>query len=130
MDKDKNLLGGQDETESSPWSHIKHLDAEHGDAHSDRAVPEVKLVEVREGVRIIRISFRPGDVMASHKAPGPIVLMGQTGAVAVQIGEEGDADYGEVTLAPGAALHIDTGKVHSLNATEQATVTLLLLTGA
>lgn len=118
-----------DNDAGADWSLIDSLGQAHSGGPTDRAVPEVKLLEVREGVRIIRIAFRVGDVMASHKAPGPIVILGQTGEVDVHIGEEGDPGAGDVTLRPGSALHIDTGKVHSLFAGEPATVTLLLLSG-
>lgn len=114
---------------NAEWALIDSLGDAHSGASTDRAVPEVKLLKVREGVRIIRIAFRAGDVMASHKAPGPIVILGQSGEVDVHIGEEDVSEPGDVTLRPGSALHIDTGKVHSLFANEPATVTLLLLTG-
>lgn len=116
--------------ESAKWSLIDDLAAPHSEASNDRNVPEVKLLDVREGVRIIRIAFRAGDVMASHKAPGPIVLLGQSGEVEVCVGEPGDPGAREVVLRPGRALHIDTGKVHSLTAAEPVSITLLLLTGA
>lgn len=126
MDQNTSSTGGG----SAAWALFDTLGQAHSDASNDRAVPEVKLLDVREGVRIIRIAFRAGDVMASHKAPGPIVLLGQTGDVAVRIGEDDDAEAEDVTLRPGSALHIDTAKVHSLSATEPATVTLLLLMGS
>ena len=119
-----------DSSGNAEWVLIDSLGHAHSGVSTDRAVPEVTLLEVREGVRIIRIAFRAGDVMASHKAPGPIVILGQTGEVEVRIGDENDLGSGGVTLRPGSALHIDTGKVHSLCAHEPATVTLLLLTGS
>lgn len=114
---------------AAEWALIDSLGSAHPGGSTSKDVPEVKLLDVREGVRIIRIAFRAGDVMASHKAPGPIVILGQTGEVDVRIGDEGDPEVGDVTLRPGSALHIDSRKVHSLFANGPATVTLLLLTG-
>lgn len=100
-----------------------------------RAVPAVKSLGKLDGVTVVRLAFRDGDVMAEHSAAWPILIMGQVGRVEVTVGEAGEnSEAGEdngntVALLPGQALNIGAGIVHSLTATEASTVTLLVLHG-
>ena len=96
-------------------------DAPHPRRH--RAVPAVKRLGALDGVTVVRLSFRAGDVMADHSAAYPVLVLGQSGRVEVTV--TGDA----VTLTPGRALNIAAGRVHSLAATEASTLTLLVLHG-
>lgn len=103
-------------------------DSTHAQSRQVRAVPQVTKVAELEGATVVRLSFRAGDTMANHKAPRPILVLGQTGSVTFTIG---DADAGEpvdeITLAPGKAVHVDEGKIHALHADAPAVVTLLIL---
>ena len=44
---------------------------------NDRPVPTLKILAQRDGVRIVRLTFRDGDVLADHAAPVPILVLGQ-----------------------------------------------------
>lgn len=103
---------------------------------SDRAIPAVKKLGELEGVTVVRLSFRTGDVMADHSAAWPILVMGQSGRVEVAVAGPGNGDgngsgqdAATVALTPGGALNITARRVHSLTATEPSTVTLLVLHG-
>jgi quercetin dioxygenase-like cupin family protein len=99
------------------------------------AKPEVELLGRASGAAVTRLTFRDGDVMADHRTAAPILLFGQAGTIDVTVTPAGPADSADsaddpvhLTLAPGTALHIDGGRVHSLTATGPATATLVVLT--
>ena len=59
----------------------------HAQSRQARAVPQVTKVAELEGATVVRLSFRAGDTMANHKAPRPILVLGQTGSVTFTIGD-------------------------------------------
>lgn len=91
-----------------------------------RAVPNLKVIERLDGATVVRLAFRPGDSMADHTAPAPILIFGQVGEIAVTISDD-DGETSTVSLEPGTALHIAARKVHSLSADNPATATLVIL---
>ena len=96
----------------------------------ERAIPATKKLGQLDGVTVVRLSFRDGDVMDDHSAVWPILIMGQSGRVTVTVDGDGpDVPGSTVVLTQGAALNITAGRVHSLAASEAATVTLLVLHG-
>lgn len=103
----------------SGWQQIDGLDEIVGDA--DVPKPDVAMVAKTEGANVVRLSFRPGQVMADHRAPRPILVLGQRGEVVVTIGDD------TLTLRPGSAIHIDAQVTHALRADAEAAVTLLVL---
>ncbi|HIW96318.1 MAG TPA: hypothetical protein H9867_07540 [Candidatus Corynebacterium gallistercoris] len=95
----------------------------HPEHHTDRRIPEVKMAGVVDGARVLRLSFRAGDVMADHSASMPILIAGQAGEIEVKVGED------SFTLTPGTMLSVAANKVHSLSAEAHAVATLIVLTG-
>lgn len=125
------------------WTFIDGLaDAYPGIAKTDYEIPrtditaarpEVELLGKASGAAITRLTFREGDVMADHRTAAPILLFGQLGSVDVTVaghdhGTDGKDAAELLTLIPGTVLHIEGGRIHSLTATEPATVTLVVLT--
>ncbi|KQB83848.1 hypothetical protein [Corynebacterium oculi] len=109
------------------WDYIEGLAESHlvvEESGAGSAKPKVQVLARLEGVTMVRLAFRAGDVMAEHSAGTPIVIMGQKGAVNVTIGDK------SVTVTAGSALHIAERRIHALAAQEPAIVTLLILTGA
>ncbi|KAB1503197.1 hypothetical protein F7230_06585 [Corynebacterium sp. 320] len=123
------------------FTYITDLRGEHSHSEGEgRAVPTVKKVADLDGARIIRLTFRAGDVMADHQAPAPIVVLGQEGSIEFTVGassteapnsSQQDPDSSHtVTLSQGSAIHVAAGQVHSLRAQEPAQATLILFTGS
>ncbi|MDO5032067.1 cupin domain-containing protein [Corynebacterium sp.] len=108
------------------WTYLTQLNAPHSsEAGEGRAVPEVRLQEKLAHAGVIRLSFRKGDVMDDHHAPGPILVLGQEGQVDFTIGAE------TLRLEPGTAISVDEGITHSLRSVGgPAVVTLVLLPGS
>lgn len=93
---------------------------------NDRNVPTLKVVSALDGVRVIRLTFRDGEVLADHAAPKPILVMGQKGTLDFEV-EDGE-ETKQFTLGPGTAVHVDAKQTHRLAATDgPATATLLIL---
>lgn len=117
---------------AATWTYISDLDAPKPDAPVDRAAPQVKLLGQVDRARVIRISFAAGDTMADHQAPAPILVLGQVGSVEFTVEPESDSATTEsaetVVIKPGSAIHVPARRTHSLHATTDATVTLVLLT--
>ncbi|MGW0036902.1 XRE family transcriptional regulator [Gordonia sp. NPDC003376] len=91
-------------------------------AADDSDGPTIDAMARADGVTLVRIGFRAGEVMADHRAVHPILLLGQTGEVDVAIGD------GHVALSPGMAVHIAAQVTHALTALTDAVVTLMVLT--
>lgn len=127
-----------DDTSGDGWTLVDGLLDAHpgtvplaGDAphrRRDRAIPAVKKLGTLDGVTVVRLAFRAGDVMADHSAVYPVLVLGQSGRVEVTVAGRGEGDA-TVVLTPGRALNIVARRVHSLTATEASTVTLLVLHG-
>jgi quercetin dioxygenase-like cupin family protein len=85
----------------SDWTYIDGLaDAHPGLVKTDydiprtdyrHAKPELEMLAVTDGARVVRLAFRDGDVMADHTAPAPVLILGQTGSVDVTITGSNDA---------------------------------------
>lgn len=115
---------------TAPWTLLTGLADPYPTAHDStprRAVPNLKVIERLEGATVVRLSFRPGDEMADHQAPAPILILGQSGEVSVTV-DAGDGSAVTENLTPGRALHIEPRRTHSLFARDAATVTLVILT--
>ncbi|WP_296215329.1 hypothetical protein ACKFRT_09675 [Corynebacterium sp. YSMAA1_1_F7] len=103
------------------------------DVEGGRAIPQVKVAANVEGARVVRIAFRPGDVFADHKAPKPILVMGQQGRIEFTVwpGPDSEGTPEIIELAPGTAIHVPAQQLHALRALDDAPAiaTLILLTG-
>ncbi len=115
------------------WAFLTGLQQPHSNANpkksAHRPTPQIKMAGIVDGARVIRLSFRPGDVMADHRASLPILIFGQTGSITVTVGADTDT-LDSFTLTPGTALSIEANKVHALRADHAATATLVVLTGS
>ncbi|WP_051890884.1 cupin domain-containing protein [Corynebacterium jeikeium] len=103
------------------------------DVEGGRAVPQVKVEANVDGARVVRIAFQPGDVFADHKAPKPILVMGQQGRIEFTVwpGSEAEGTPEIVELTPGTAIHVPAHQLHALRSLGDApaAATLILLTG-
>ncbi|GAA0958205.1 hypothetical protein [Actinocorallia libanotica] len=90
----------------------------------DGDVPHIQRLLRGEGLTLIRLSFREGQVLDEHRAPGPILISGVSGAIDL------DVITGSQTtrhlLEPGTTLHLDTGVLHRLTARADSVVHLTL----
>ena len=110
-------------TSGDGWTFLTQLNApDHTAAGQGRAVPEVRLQEKLDAAKVIRISFRDGDEIADHHAPGPILVLGQSGKVKFTV--RGTTKV----IEPGSAIQVDAGVTHSLLADDgEAVVTLIVM---
>lgn len=98
---------------------------EHPRTDGDRAKPNVSVLGKFDGTRVIRLSFRDGDVLADHTAAAPILILGQTGSINLTINDPAGVKH--ISLTPGTAVHIAPKVVHALTAAGPATANLLVL---
>lgn len=103
------------------------------DVEGDRAVPQVKVEANVDGARVVRLAFQSGDVFADHKAPKPILVMGQQGRIEFTVwpGAEAEGTPEIVELTPGTAIHVPAHQLHALRSLGDAPAiaTLILLAG-
>ncbi|WP_019201394.1 cupin domain-containing protein [Tsukamurella sp. 1534] len=103
---------------SGTWSLVEGLAT---GEEADGARPHVVRLASVAGATIIQLTFRPGQELADHNAPKPILLSVLRGVVTVAVAGE------RMELTPGAVLHIDAREVHAVSADVPADLTLLLL---
>ncbi|MFD4353666.1 XRE family transcriptional regulator [Nocardia sp. NPDC058518] len=76
------------------------------------------------GITLVRISFRQGQVLEEHRAPGPILISCVSGVIDL------DVTSGATTqahrLEPGTTIYISGGDPHRLVAREDAVVHVTL----
>lgn len=121
------------------WTSVDGLaDAHPGTVKSDYEIPRTDYTQAKpaverlaraDGVTVVRLAFRDGDVMGDHSAADPILILGQVGTIEVEIRNE-EAENDVVVVSPGSAVHIEGGRVHELRAVGPATATLLVLNPA
>lgn len=59
------------------WTYLTELNDPNSTPEGEgRPVPEVRLQEKLDHATVIRLSFRHGDLMDDHHAPGPILVIG------------------------------------------------------
>nr|WP_221247637.1 cupin domain-containing protein [Gordonia humi] len=85
--------------------------------------PKVTRIHRSDSETVVRIAFRAGQVMAEHLAAHPILVLGQSGAI------EFTVDGQTVRLEPGTAIRVNARTHHSLRATTDGTVTLVIVHG-
>lgn len=110
---------------ADPYPHSEKTDYERPRTDATRAKPNVSVLGKFDGVRVIRLAFREGDVLADHTAAAPILVIGQTGSIDLTVNDPDGVKH--MTLAPGTAVHIAPKVVHALSANGPATANLLVL---
>nr|EMP10996.2 hypothetical protein ISGA_2811 [Gordonia sp. NB41Y] len=98
------------------------IDGLRSPAPADSDGPTIDAMARADGVTVVRIAFRAGQVMADHRAVHPILVLGQTGEIDFAVGGE------HVSVSPGVAVHVAAQVTHALTAVTDAVVTLMVLT--
>ena len=81
-----------------------------------------KLVEA-DGANLVLLEFKAGQIWKEHHSVHPIVVQALKGRVAFRVKGE------TITLAPGQPLHLTAHLLHELEALEDSTVMVTMLTG-
>ncbi|GED96730.1 cupin domain-containing protein [Gordonia crocea] len=84
--------------------------------------PDIKALAHLNGATVVRLSFRAGQTMAEHTARWPILVVSQAGRVEFTVGDQ------TTVLTPGSAIHVEAEISHSLTATEDSALSLIVLT--
>lgn len=90
----------------------------------DGATPQAQRLLHGPGLTLVRISFRPGQTLDDHRAPGPILVTCVSGTIDLTVTEGPDA--GSHTLTDGTVLYIAPGDTHRLTAHTDAVVHVTL----
>ncbi|MFZ2428035.1 MAG: cupin domain-containing protein [Propioniciclava sp.] len=107
------------------WRMVEGLGApDSRDPHSETGKPEVRVLTRGDGVTVVSLTFRAGDVMADHRAAAPILVVAERGTIDFGVGGQ------MIALAPGQAINVAARVPHRLEARQDAAATLLVLTGA
>ncbi|WP_280370002.1 cupin [Nocardia wallacei] len=90
----------------------------------DGATPNAQRLLHGPGLTLVRISFRRGQILDEHRAPGPILIHCHSGTIDLDVitGTETESHH----LHPGTALHIAAGTPHRLTAQQDAIVHVTL----
>lgn len=93
-------------------------------APRDGAAPHAQRLLSGSGLTMVRISFRRGQILDDHRAPGPIFVQCVSGDIELDV----DTPVGREThrLAAGSVLHIDAGLMHRLTAVDDSVVQVVL----
>src|SRR5699024_9293581 len=71
----------------------------------------------------VRLTLDGGQVMSEHRTGVPLLVQVLSGHIVFTLGET------RLELHPGAALHVDAGVSHAVEALSEAHVLLTMLTG-
>lgn len=88
----------------------------------DSGGPDIKALAHLNGATVVRLSFRSGQTMAEHNARWPILVVSQAGRVEFTVNDE------TTVLTPGTAIHVEAEIPHSLTATTDTALSLIVLT--
>lgn len=93
-------------------------------APRDGAAPHARRLLSGSGLTMVRISFRRGQILDDHRAPGPIFVQCLSGDIEVDV----DTPTGREThrLTAGSVLHIEAGLMHRLTAADDSVVQVVL----
>ncbi|MFE3545751.1 cupin domain-containing protein [Nocardia sp. NPDC059177] len=90
----------------------------------DGDLPNIQRLLAGPGITLVRLSFRQGQILDEHRAPGPILISCVAGIIDL------DVTSGAATeshrLAPGTTIYLAAGDPHRLEAREDAVVHLTL----
>lgn len=81
---------------------------------------QIKRIFQGSGAKLIRISFRAGQVMSEHKTNAPIFVQVLEGTILFRVHGE------EIKMPAGAIIHVDPSVEHELEAVSDAHVLLTL----
>lgn len=86
----------------------------------DGPAPHAQRLLAGPGITLVRISFRQGQVLDDHRAPGPVLITCVSGEIDLDVA--GEAHH----LEPGATIYLSGGVVHRLVARADAVVHVTL----
>ncbi|MGV9411615.1 cupin domain-containing protein [Nocardia sp. NPDC003693] len=90
----------------------------------DGATPNPQRLLQGTGLTLVRISFRAGQVLAEHRAAGPIFITCVSGEIDLDVtAVSGTTSH---VLEPGSVIHIEGGDPHELRARTDAVVQVVL----
>ncbi|ROO86096.1 quercetin dioxygenase-like cupin family protein [Actinocorallia herbida] len=88
----------------------------------DGAVPHIRRQLGGDGLTLVRLCFRAGQILDEHRAPGPILISCVSGSLALDVIDGSGIEQYE--LAPGTVVHLGGGVPHRLAAHTDAVVHL------
>ncbi|MET7770528.1 cupin domain-containing protein [Nocardia sp. NPDC005366] len=90
----------------------------------DGEAPNAERLLRGNGLTLVRISFRHGQVLDDHRAPGPILIQCLSGAIDLEVTTE--AGRQSHRLDAGSVIHVDANNPHRLRAIDDAVVHVVL----
>ncbi|RDI55303.1 cupin domain-containing protein [Nocardia mexicana] len=90
----------------------------------DGAAPNAQRLLRGDGLTLVRISFREGQVLEEHRAPGPILIHCLSGTIDLDVTTR--AGNESHRLDAGTVIHIAGGDPHRLAARHDAVVHVVL----
>ncbi|HLS76356.1 MAG TPA: cupin domain-containing protein [Nocardia sp.] len=86
--------------------------------------PSARRLLAGPGLTLVGFSFRAGQVLDEHKAPGPILVSCVSGRIDLEV--TGGEAQGAHRLEPGSTVYIAGGDPHRLTALEDSVVHVTL----
>jgi len=86
--------------------------------------PSARRLLAGPGLTLVGFSFRTGQLLDEHKAPGPILVSCVSGAIDLEI--TGGRTPGAYRLEPGSTIYIRGGDPHRLTALADSVVHVTL----
>jgi len=105
------------------WTVIDRIGVPQARQGAQPGKPDIRVLGRGDGVTVVALTFRAGDVMDDHRAASPILVIAESGVI--DFGVDGQT----LTLTPGQAINVAARVPHRLEATGDAVATLLVLTG-
>ncbi|WP_278262673.1 cupin domain-containing protein [Nocardia sp. AG03] len=90
----------------------------------DGDLPNIQRLLAGPGITLVRLSFRAGQVLDEHRAPGPILISCVSGVIDLDVTAGGATEAHR--LEPGATIYLAAGDPHRLEARADAVVHLTL----
>ncbi|MFB7878374.1 MULTISPECIES: cupin domain-containing protein [unclassified Nocardia] len=90
----------------------------------DGELPNIQRLLAGPGITLVRLSFRQGQVLDEHRAPGPILISCVSGVIDLDVTAGGAVEAHR--LEPGATIYLAAGDPHRLEARADAVVHLTL----
>lgn len=90
----------------------------------DGDAPQARRLLAGPGLTLVRISFRRGQILDEHRAPGPILITCVSGAITLDVHTAAGARTHE--LVAGTVVYVVGGDVHRLVAGEDSVVHVTL----
>lgn len=85
--------------------------------------PQAKKLVEADGANLILLEFKAGQVWKEHHSVHPILVQALKGRVEFRVKGQ------QITLVPGAPIHLTRHLLHELEALEDSTIMVTMLTG-